>query len=74
MSAENAIKGPRKRGLAPWARPLCAFGAGAGPWGRKRVTALSRNPIMRGHGQNDASGGGSAGTGMEGAPFASAGP
>ncbi|CAM5317820.1 hypothetical protein SALBM311S_01668 [Streptomyces alboniger] len=39
-----------------------------GPKGHESSTDL------RGHGQDDASGGGSAGTGMEGAPFPTAGP
>ena len=33
------IKCPRKRGLVPGARPLCAFGAGAGTLGPQRATA-----------------------------------
>jgi len=39
-----------------------------------RDLRAGRSPIMHSHGQNDASGGGSAGTGMEGAPFEAAGP
>jgi hypothetical protein len=36
--------------------------------------AMSRSPHRAAIGQDDASGGGSAGTGMEGAPFPPAGP
>ncbi len=52
------IKCPRERGLAPGARPLCAFGAGVSPWGRSELRPMSRDLDAERHGQNIASGGG----------------
>ncbi|GHI07258.1 hypothetical protein Scel_55790 [Streptomyces cellostaticus] len=67
------IKGPRTARAGPLGPAPCAFGARAVPLGPQRATALSRDLEGQALGQNNASGGGSADTGMEGAPFPAAG-
>ena len=61
------------RASAPAFGPLGTADADARPH-VDRPVGMSRSPQRAAHGQDDASGGGSAGTGMEGAPFPTAGP
>jgi len=46
------FKCPRRRGLAPGLRPLCAFGAGAKPWGRSKLRPRVETWTRSSHGQN----------------------
>ncbi|MER5226821.1 hypothetical protein [Streptomyces flaveus] len=62
--AAPALLPPARSALPPPTRAHMWIG----PKGHEPSTDL------RGHGQDDASGGGSAGTGMKGAPFPAAGP
>lgn len=76
---------PRLRSAPPGALPGsgCARAPAFGPLGAAaadarphvdRPVGISRSLHRAAYGQDDASGGGSAGTGMEGAPFPSASP
>lgn len=63
---------PLRAPLLPSARSARAAPTRAHTW--IGPVAMSRSPHRAACSQDDASGGGSAGTGMEGAPFAAAGP
>jgi hypothetical protein len=68
------IKCPREARAGPGGGPPHAFGAGGRPLGRSELRPMSRSPHRAVRGQDNASGGGSAGTGMEGAPSPTADP
>ncbi|GAB2831850.1 hypothetical protein GCM10027073_70330 [Streptomyces chlorus] len=68
----GALPAPLRAPLLPPARSARAAPTRAHMW--TGPEAMRRSPQRTASGQDNASGGGSAGTGMEGAPFPTAGP